>query len=247
MWFIQPKQDYIAQVPWKHANEPAVLIWQIRERNYDTFGANVLLAALTIVNLVGAYVVLYAATFVFDEFVFSLLLGGGMFLIFMLIVMSMTHQTAILVYRFTEAHAEVCSWKPQMDTVKPFLKWSAIILMPIVVVLILMDPSLIITSLGPLAMGLAAWIMGSSKGYQEMARGSYHEEIDWTKTEQIKVWRKRSIIALTYQWKPFKRNSSYRPRTHLIYCLPEELEERVQFFKERLPDAEFEEGKVDIL
>ncbi|KFC51077.1 hypothetical protein DK37_27680 [Halomonas sp. SUBG004] len=53
--------------------------------------------------------------------------------------------------------------------------------MPIVLVLILMDPSLLITSLGPLAMGFAAWMMGSLKGYQEMARGSRHEEIDWTK------------------------------------------------------------------
>ncbi|GGW65185.1 hypothetical protein GCM10007158_27510 [Vreelandella hamiltonii] len=163
-----------------------------------------------------------------------------------LIAMSMTHQTSILVYRFTKKNAEVCSWKPQMDSVKPFLKWSAIILMPIVLVLILMDPSLLITSLGPLAMGFAAWMMGSSKGYQEIARGSRHEEIDWTKTEHIKVWRKRSMIALTYQWKPFKRNSSYRPRTHLLYCLPEELDDRIQFFKEHLPDAKYEEGKIDI-
>lgn len=134
-----------------------------------------------------------------------------------------------------------------MDAVKPFLKWSAIILMPIVVVLVFMDPSLIITSLGPLSMGFAAWMMGSSKGYQEMARGSRHEEIDWKKTEQIKVWRKRSIIALTYQWKPFSKNSSYRPRTHLIYCLPDELDERIQFFKKYLPDAKYEEGKIDVL
>lgn len=169
-----------------------------------------------------------------------------MFTLFILIAMSMTHQTSILVYRFTAQSAEVCSWKPQMDSVKPFLKWSAIILMPIVLVLILMDPSLLITSLGPLAMGFAAWMMGSSKGYQEIARGSRHEEIDWTKTEHIKVWRKRSMIALTYQWKPFKRNSSYRPRTHLLYCLPEELDDRIQFFKEHLPNAKYEEGKIDI-
>ncbi|MGM0823706.1 MAG: hypothetical protein ACQEUY_03175 [Pseudomonadota bacterium] len=182
-----------------------------------------------------------------ESLLVSVLIGVGMFILFILIAMSMTHQTAILVYRFTETHGEEFSWKPQMDAVKPFLKWSAILLMPIVVVLVLMDPSLIITSLGPLAMGFAAWMMGSSKGYQEMARGSRHEEIDWKKTEQIKVWRKRSIIALTYQWKPFSKNSSYRPRTHLIYCLPDELDERIQFLRKHLPDAEYEEGKVDVL
>lgn len=243
MWFIQPKQDYIAQIPWKHTDEPAVMNWQIRARNYNVFVANILFAVLAVICSGSAYLL----SFVGMTLLTSVLIGGGMFVLFILIAMSMTHQTAILVYRFTKTHAEVYSWKPQMDTVKPFLKWSAIILMPIVVVLIIMDPSLILTSLGPLAMGFAAWMMGSSKGYQEMARGSQYEEIDWTQTEKIKVWRKRSIIALTYQWKPFKRNSSYRPRTHLIYCLPEELEERVQFFKEHLPNAEYQEGKVEVL
>lgn len=243
MWFIQPKQDYVAQMPWKYVDRPALMSWQIRSRNYNTFVSDLSLIPMALAGLGGAYV----ASLLSETLLFSLLLGGGMFFLLILIAMSMTHDTAILVYRFTETHAEICSWKPQVDAVKPFLKWSAIILMPIVVVLILIDPSLLITSLGPLAMGFAAWLMGSSKGYQEMARGSRHEEIDWTKTEQIKVWRKRSIISLTYQWKPFKRNSSYRPRTHLIYCLPEELDERIQFFKEHLPNAAYEEGKVDVL
>lgn len=230
-------------MPWKHADEPAVVSWQIRARNYNVLVANILFAGLSLFSLGSAYLM----SFVGWTLLSSFLIGGGMFVLFIFITMSMTHQTSILVYRFTEKNAEVCSWKPQMDIVKPFLKWSAIILMPIVVVLILMDPSLIITSLGPLALGFAAWMMGSSKGYQEMARGSRYEKIDWTKTDRIKVWRKRSIISLTYQWKPFKRNSSYRPRTHLIYCLPEELDDRIQFFKEHLPNAAYEEGKVDVL
>ena len=36
MWFIQPKQDYIPEIPWKHVDEPAVMAWQIRARNYNT-------------------------------------------------------------------------------------------------------------------------------------------------------------------------------------------------------------------
>ncbi|WP_281997715.1 hypothetical protein [Halomonas sp. A020] len=243
MWFAQPKQDYVSQMPWRHADETAIMSWQIRARNYNVFVANSLLVVLVIISSLFIFFFLMTG----DESVLSAtLFGGGGLLMAILIPMSMTHQTSILVYRFTKKNAEVCSWKPQMDAVKPFLKWSAIILMPIVLVLILMDPSLLITSLGPLAMGFAAWMMGSSKGYQEMARGSRHEEIDWTKTEHIKVWRKRSMIALTYQWKPFKRNSSYRPRTHLLYCLPEELDDRIQFFKEHLPHAKYEEGKIDI-
>ncbi len=57
MWFVQPKQDYISQMPWKHTDESAVMNWQVRTRNYDTFSANILLAILSVVNLIGAYVV----------------------------------------------------------------------------------------------------------------------------------------------------------------------------------------------
>ncbi|KPQ25448.1 MAG: hypothetical protein HLUCCA13_05325 [Halomonas sp. HL-48] len=246
MWFIQPKQDYIAQVPWKHADESTVMSWQIKARNYDTFGANILLAILTIVNLGGAYFSFDAASLVFETFFFSLSVGGGMFLLFMLVVMSMTHQTAILVYRFTEKHGEECSWKPQMDAVKPFLKWSAIILMPIVFVLILMDPSLIMTSLGPLAMGFAAWTMGSSKGYQEIARGSRHDELDWRKTDKIYLYPGRDIIGLNIPWYHPELDEVIPEGIKEVYCKENERDEVLRFFKSRLPEVEIVEEKFHL-
>jgi len=240
MWFIQPKQDYIPEIPWKHADEPAIMAWQIRARNYNTFVTNTILFVLTLINIGAAY----AMSLLAETLFFSFLVGGGAFLFFMLISMSVTHDTTILVYRFTETLAEEYSWKPQEAAAASFLKWSAIILLPIVGVLILMDPSLVIAGIGPLGMGLMAWIMGSQQAKQSNSR---HEEWTWEKTEHIKVWRKRSIIALTYQWKPFSKNSYYRPRTHFIFCRADELEERIQLFKEHLPDAEYEEGKVNVL
>ncbi|WP_231489585.1 hypothetical protein [Billgrantia saliphila] len=171
---------------------------------------------------------------------------GGMFLFGILIAMSITHQTKIIVYRFTEASAEVCSWKPQIDSVKPVLKWLSIILLPIVGVIILMDPGLAITAIGPLGIGAMAWMMGSSNEYQKMQRNSRHDEMEWKKTEIIRTWRKRNIISLTYQWKPYSKNSRYRPLTHLVYCHGGELEKRIQFFRKHLPNAKYEEGKIDI-
>ena len=53
MWFIQPKQDYIAQMPWKHADEPAAVSWQIRARNYDTPAANALFVVFALISLGG--------------------------------------------------------------------------------------------------------------------------------------------------------------------------------------------------
>lgn len=240
MWFIQPKQDYIPEIPWKHADEPAIMAWQIRARNYNTFVTNTILFVLTLINIGAAY----AMSLLAETLFFSFLVGGGAFLFFMLISMSVTHDTTILVYRFTETLAEEYSWKPQAAAAASFLKWSAIILLPIVGVLILMDPSLVIAGIGPLGMGLMAWMMGTQQAKQSNSR---HEEWTWEKTEHIKVWRKRSIIALTYQWKPFSKNSYYRPRTHFIFCRADELDERIQLFKEHLPDAEYEEGKVNVL
>lgn len=73
MWFIQPKQDYIAQMPWKHAEETMVMSWQIRARNYDTFAANILLAVLAVIYCIGAYV--FSSLFG-ETLTFTLLVGG---------------------------------------------------------------------------------------------------------------------------------------------------------------------------
>lgn len=239
MWFVQPKQDYISQIPWKHADEPAVMSWQIKARNYNTFVANVLLSVL-IVFYIG---LAYFSSLMAETLLFSLLLGFGMFFLLVLIAMSMTHQTTILVYRFTKGKAEVCSWKPQMESVKPFLKWSAIISMPIVLVLILMDPSLLITSLGPLAMGFAAWMMGTSKGYQAL-HGTQHHEYDWTKSEEIVAWRKRNLIGLrfTYLNDEGGEYSTYST----IYCQPENFDKNVEFFRSSLPSISYQERELKV-
>lgn len=120
---------------------------------------------------------------------------GGMVIFGLLLGMSMTHQTTIIVYRFTETLAEEYSWKPQEAAAASFLKWSAIILLPIVGVLILMDPSLVIAGIGPLGMGLIAWMMGTQQAKQNK---SQHKEVKWTEAEEIVAWRKRNLIGLRF-------------------------------------------------
>tara|TARA_R110001606_G_scaffold48011_2_gene122180 strand:+ start:4936 stop:5103 length:168 start_codon:yes stop_codon:yes gene_type:complete len=53
MWFIQPKQDYIPEMPWKYADEPAVMAWQIRARNYNTTPDNLALIPMSLIALGG--------------------------------------------------------------------------------------------------------------------------------------------------------------------------------------------------
>ncbi|MGP9767986.1 hypothetical protein ACT3UM_19905 [Halomonas sp. AOP13-D3-9] len=201
MWFIQPKQDYIPEIPWKHADEPAVIAWQIRARNYNTTPDNLALIPMSLIAFGGGYVM----SLLVQSLLGSFLLGGGLFLLLMLIFMSVTHNTTIIVYRFTETLAEEYSWKPQEAAAASFLKWSAIILLPIVGVLILMDPSLVIAGIGPLGMGLMAWVMGSQQAKQSNSR---HHPLDWRDTDKIYLYPGRDIIGLNIPW--------YHPDAHEV-------------------------------
>jgi hypothetical protein len=90
MWFIQPKRDYVAEMPWKHADEPEVMTWQIRARDYYTFPANIILLRMSCISM------MLGLWFAFST-VSKTLLCGGIFSFGVLITMSMTHQTAIIV------------------------------------------------------------------------------------------------------------------------------------------------------
>ncbi|TNH18485.1 hypothetical protein [Halomonas sp. BL6] len=241
MWFVQPKQDYVSQIPWKYGDEPAVMSWQIRARNYNVFVANILFCVFFVICLVSAYL----SSFAGGGLLSRTLIGGGMFVLLILIAMSMTHQTTILVYRFTDKYAEECSWKPQMESVKPFLKWSAIILMPIVLVLILMDPSLLITSLGPLAMGFAAWMMGTSKGYQAL-HGMQHHDYDWRKADKIYLYPGRDIIGLNVPWYHPEMDEMIPEGIREIYCKEGERDKVLSFLTSNLPDIEVVEEKFHL-
>ncbi|MGQ4880699.1 hypothetical protein ACOJCM_19210 [Billgrantia sp. LNSP4103-1] len=72
MWFIQPKQDYVVQMPWKCAGEQTLMTWQIRTRNYNTFVANVLFFIMLFVCLIVGFLLFMA-----EEKLLPSLLGGG--------------------------------------------------------------------------------------------------------------------------------------------------------------------------
>ncbi len=41
MWFIQPRKNYIPEMPWERIDEPELMSWQIRARDYNTSVANI--------------------------------------------------------------------------------------------------------------------------------------------------------------------------------------------------------------
>lgn len=242
MWFIQPKQDYVAQLPWKHADEPALMAWQIRVRNYNTFIANILFFILLLVFLVMS--IWFGFAWGFESMTTSTLVAGGALLFSLLITMSMTHQTAIIVYRLTTKRIEVFSWKPQIDSVKPVMTWTAIGSGVVVLFLVFIDPAFLIAAIGPVGIGIAAALMGTSKNYRSMVRDDQHYEIDWKNAEEIAVWRQRAVIGLRFTYHNEDGFSYQAYKT--LYCHRKELETRIAFIREKLPNTPYRECKLDV-
>lgn len=167
-----------------------------------------------------------------------------MFLFGMLITMSMTHQTAIIVYRLTDKRIEVFSWKPQVNSVKPVMTWTAIGSGVVVLFLVFIDPAFLIVAIGPVGIGIAAALRGTSKKYQSMVRDDQHYEIDWPNAEDIAVWRDRAVIGLRSTWR--NEDGSKYSAYQTIFCHKKDLESSVKFFRERLSHVPYQENKLEI-
>ncbi|MBZ5489246.1 hypothetical protein HW452_17130 [Halomonas aquamarina] len=238
MWFIQPKRDYVVEMPWKHMDEPAIMTWQIRVRDYNTFVANILFFILFLFSLSFGLLIFSAES----NYLASILGGGGVFVFGVLITMGMTHQTAVIVYRLTNKSIEVFSWKSQIDSVKPIMKWTAIVSGVVVLFLVWVNPSFIIAAIGPIGIGVMAALMGNSKGYQSMVRNEEYHEIDWPNAEDIAVWRRRNLIGLRFTW--YNEDGSHYSVYSKIYCRNQEFDKCLAFFRQRLPDTTYREGRL---
>ncbi len=173
----------------------------------------------------------------------SFLLGFGMLLPFFLLGLSVTHCTTIFVYRFSETLVEVHSWKPQDAAASTFLKWTAIILLPVVGVLALFEPALIIAGIGPLGMGLMALQAGSQQAKQNSIK---HHSFYWQDANKIYLYPGRDIIGLNVPWYNPEEGKIMPKGIRRIYCKKGEREEVLNFFKAKLPDVEVVEEKFHL-
>ncbi|MGM0826539.1 MAG: hypothetical protein ACQEUY_17720 [Pseudomonadota bacterium] len=246
MWFIQPKRDYVEEMPWKHADEPAVMTWQIRTRDYNTFIANLYFVFICMVSFAVGGGLFYAMYSYNESVLYAFLLGGGSGIFVLLIGMSISHQTAIIVYRLTDMHIEVFSWKPQIDSVKPVMKWTAIISGVGVLFLVLVNPDLIVASIGPIGIGVMAALMGDSKGYQSMARNQMEDDVAWRDVQNIYAYSKRSIIGLNLYWCHPETGKEMKNFVKAIFVPKEKYDDILSYLKKSLPDTPVIEGKFDV-
>ncbi len=241
MWFIQPKRNYLPEMPWERLDEPEVMSWQIRVRDYNTFVANMVFFGVYF--LVGGF--LWALIFfqgggVINEFDIGMIVAS---VALSPIVMSMTHQTSIIAYRLTEKGYEKISWKPQIDSVKPVMKWAAIISGVAVLVASFFNPNFLYGVVGPAGFGLIALAMGNSKEYQSLVRGERHENRSWGAVEEIVLWNKRRLIGVKMT---FDNNNGGGPYSSYqkLYCKKGEVEKVLEFVEGVTPKVDFIERKL---
>ncbi|WP_146142923.1 hypothetical protein [Halomonas sp. ND22Bw] len=242
MWFIQPKKNYVPEMPWERVDEPEVMSWQIRVRDYNTLVGNMVFFGTYL--LVGGFIwalVYFQGGGVVDENSMLLIV---MAILMMPIVMSMSHQTSIIVYRLTDKGYEMFSWKPQIDSVKPVMKWTAIVSGIAVLVATFFNPYFILGAVGPAGFGLIALSMGNASSYQKLVRGAEHCSASWGDVEEVALWRKRRLIGLRFTFHTSEGVTQNGYRT--LHCKKGEEDKRVAFIREKVSEVPYVERKMEV-
>ncbi|WP_053164464.1 hypothetical protein [Pseudomonas sp. P1.8] len=235
------------QLQWKYANEPELLGWTIRARNYNTFVANCMFAFMSLVIMGWSYF-LYATADANDsvasKFVFSLCF----YMFFSFVISWMTHQRMNIAYRFTESGVEYCKWKDFPKWVLPFVKWFAGITAVMFIFLATLDPAFLIGALiGPGGMGLMYLSMANSKSYRELHTQYHNHFFHWDELTKLTIATNRDMVEVDYSVP--KEGSIYMIEGSLyVFFKRDRKNEVVTLIKKHLPPAvPCIVGKVDVL
>ncbi|ALI01904.1 hypothetical protein C1Y08_16115 [Pseudomonas sp. FW306-02-F02-AA] len=185
-----------SQLQWKYADEPELLGWTIRARNYNTFVANAMFWFCFTATTAGS-ILLYRS--MDNDPVFSGILTLLFFITVNIALTSITHQRMNFAYRFTQSGVEYCKWKDFPKWALTFLKWFAGITAIIFIFLATIDPAFLIGVLiGPGGMGLMYLSMANSKSYQEMQTEYHHYAFKWAELTQLAIATNREVVDLKY-------------------------------------------------
>ena len=234
-----------AQLHWKYANEPALLAWTIRARNYNTFVANGMYAFMSLL-LLGLSFFLFTAYHDMDEPWRTL--SCLFFYTFMsLMVFCMTHQRMNFAYRITKSGVEYCKWKDFPKWALTFLKWMCGITAIIFIYLATIDPEFLLGALiGPGGMGLMYLSMANSKSFQEMHTQYHHYALKWEELTQLAIATNREVIDLKYS--VTLEGNDYETNWSLnVFCKRKQKENIANFIKPNLsPGVPFIKAKVNV-
>ena len=237
--------DLPPQLQWKYANEPELMTWSIRARNYNTFVANLMFSFMT-TAILGATLIMYS---VYEGMSQSWRISSCIFFfsLMLLVLLSVTHQRMNFAYRFTRSGIECCEWKDFPKWALIFLKWFSGIAAIIFIYLATIDPTFLIGALiGPGSMGLMYLSMAHSKTYQQMQTQYHHLMYEWKDFTQLAIATNREVVDLKF--------CHFDPRLGRIvkwnlniFCKRKQKEAVANFIKPYLsPDVPFIKAKVNV-
>ncbi|MGE1155240.1 hypothetical protein [Pseudomonas kitaguniensis] len=245
MFNVRKPPDLPPELQWNYANEPELLAWTIRARNYNTIVANSMFWFCFIAITVGS-IFLYRSTGQNPMF------DGISTILFFLVVntalISITHQQMNFAYRFTKSGVEYCEWKDFPKWALTFLKWFSVVTAIIFIYLATIDPAFLIGALiGPGGMGLMYLSMASSKGFQRMHTEYHHHFLHWRELTKSTEATNRVMIELEYKV-PEKDSIYMTIGRQYVFFTSKQKEQACQVIKlNLLPSTPYVVGKVDVL
>ncbi|HIE1867302.1 TPA: hypothetical protein ACXJVP_005540 [Pseudomonas aeruginosa] len=227
------------QLEWKYANEPELMRWTIKARNYNT----------TIANMVSVLFFSMAAT---GAAIYGGWIGVGLdesltrsFLLFLVVfpaMLSMTHQRMNFAYRFSKSGGEFCEWKNFPQAAVWVVNGFAVIV-AIACVALLGPDGMLLGLLGAGGMGFTAIAMINSKSFQKMHTTFHHNAYSWSEFPGVVIDQRQKLVGLMFKWYHKELNEEM-VSVEALYTRSRDFKKLVDFLEKQLPDVPFTEGKV---
>ncbi|MNM68960.1 hypothetical protein D3C81_805370 [compost metagenome] len=246
MFELNKNLELPPQLKWKFSHEPELLGWTIRARNYNTFVANCMFLFLS-VALIGLSYVVYLVPAPGEGFVARVVIGFCFYMVFTLVILSVTHQRINCAYRVTKSGLEHCEWKDFPEWALKFLKWLAGVTAVFFVFMATIDPSFLLGALiGPGGVGLTYLSMAYSKNYREMHTQYHHYAFEWKEITQLAVVTNREIVD--FQYSIIQKGDEHVTNGGVnVFCKRKQKEKVAEFIRSFLsPNVPFIKTRADV-
>jgi hypothetical protein len=245
MFTFRKTLELPSQLHWKCQDEPELMAWTIRARNYNTFVANAMFSFMATMIL-GAALIMYS---VYEGMSQPWRTSSCVFFFFLmvLVLLSVTHQRMNFAYRFTQSGVEYCKWKDFPKWALTFLKWLSALTAIVFIYMATIDAAYLVGALiGPGGMGLMYLSMANSKSYQELHTQYHHYAFKWEELTQLAIATNREVVDLKYsvtqEGDDFKTNWSLN-----VFCNRGQKENIANLIRPYLsPGVPFIRAKVNV-
>ncbi|SEQ96556.1 hypothetical protein SAMN03159444_02886 [Pseudomonas sp. NFACC02] len=221
------------QLEWKRSDEPELMSWTIRARNYNTFVANIVFTFLLLLTL-AASTFLYWAYQDLSQF-WRWTWCTLFYIVMALTISSMTHQRVNFAYRLTHSGMEHCEWKDFPSWAPPLLRWIAGVTAVIFLFMATIDPTFLIGALvGPGGMGLMSLQMAYSKNFRALHTRYHHVFMHWTELTGVTIATNRDIVEVDFSYS--KPDSSYMAiGNEYIFFKKNNKQDVIRIIKSQMP------------